>query len=94
VGDIDVDTALLRWQAISCDNGEQALSEVCQLIAPDVGNASSSCASVAAMFNDAATCLEQRTRELAARIRAVADDFDSNEGRSTVTIAASGEGGS
>lgn len=46
------------------------------------------------MFNDAATCLEQRTRELAARIRAVADDFDSNEGRSTVTIAASGEGGS
>jgi len=23
------------------DNGEQALSEVCQLIAPDVGNASS-----------------------------------------------------
>ena len=52
-----------------------------------------SCASVAAMFNDAATCLEQRTRELAARIRAVADDFDSNEGRSTVTIAASGEGG-
>ena len=39
MGDIDVDTDLLRWQAISCDNGEQALSEVCQLIAPDVGNA-------------------------------------------------------
>ena len=86
---LEVDTDLLRWQAKSCDNGEQALSDVCQLIAPDVGSASSSCLSVAEMFNDASTFLGQQARDLAGRIRAVADDFDSNEDHSTVTIAAS-----
>lgn len=92
MANIEVDTDLLRWQAKSCDNGEQALSDVCQLIAPDVGSASSSCLSVAEMFNDASTFLGQQAHDLAGRIRAVADDFDSNEDHSTVTISAAGTG--
>ena len=65
---------------------------MCQLIAPDVGSASSSCLNVAEMFNDASTFLGQQAHDLAGRIRAVADDFDSNEDHSTVTIAAAGTG--
>jgi hypothetical protein len=44
------------------------------------------------MFNDASTFLGQQAHDLAGRIRAVADDFDSNEDHSTVTIAAAGTG--
>jgi len=66
---LEVDTDLLRWQAKSCDNGEQALNDVCQLIAPDVGGASSSCLSVAEMFNDASTFLGQQAHELPHQVR-------------------------
>lgn len=75
VVNLEVDTDLLRWLAKSCDNGEQTLSDVCQLIAPDVGSASS-CLSVAEMFNDASTFLGQQAHDLAGRIRAVADEFE------------------
>lgn len=68
VVNLEVDTDLLRWLAKSCDNGEQTLSDVCQLIAPDVGSASS-CLSVAEMFNDASTFLGQQAHELPHQVR-------------------------
>jgi hypothetical protein len=44
------------------------------------------------MFNDASTFLSQQAHDLAGRIRAVADEFDSNEDHSAVSIAAAGSG--